>query len=313
MFNHLKFIKTLVSFSPRQLTGETKAARFLISFLEKNEISCAIQKFKVKLPLIKKAVLKADGEALECAGCCYVGGKISGKYNIFSSLLSSTVCQNEPNINFNPKCPVVSPGNHYFAPAFAVSHKSLAKILRAKDIQGQVVVDKVDHQAVNILVGNLENPRSICIAHYDGIKKGALDNASGVSILMGAILARPHTLQNTLYVFSACEELSYEKPVYRGYGYRIFEKKYLKILKGAQKIIILECVGDGPPKVLKDPKMIEYGFPIRNLKKLMPKIEVITGDFDHCMTIYHSDLDDGRGMKKKFLVETQKILLRAIS
>lgn len=310
MFDHLAVIKTLVSFSPRQLGGETKAAHFIVSFLKKRKVPFITQQFRIKLPVMRKGSLRADGNLLEAEPCCYVGGEILGKDHILSSLLPSTVCQNEPNINFNPKCPAVSPGNHYFAPAFAVSHRSLVKILKAQNVQGKVLVDPVDHQATNILAGNHKNPHRICIAHYDSIKKGALDNASGVSVLMGAILARPDTLENTLYVFSACEELSYEKPIYRGYGYRIFEKGYLKILQRAQKIIILECVGDGPPKVLRDPKMVEYGFPICNLKKLMSKIEIITGDFDHCMSVYHSDLDDGRGIRKRHLDNTKRILLR---
>lgn len=310
MFNYFLFIKTLIGFSPRQLEGEVKAARFIISLLGKNKISYNIQRFKIKLPRVKNATLKADGELMECEACCYVSGKIFGKYNIISSLLPSTVCQNTPNINFNPKCPVISSGNHYFAPAVSVSHKTLGEILKAKDVQGEVVVDKVNHEAVNILAGNRKNPQHICFAHYDSIKKGALDNASSVSILMGAILSRPDTLKNTLYVFSACEELSYEKPIYHGYGYRIFEKRFYKLLQGAKKIIVLECVGDGEPKILQDPKMVEYGFPIINLSEFINKMFIITGNFDHCMTIYHSDLDDGRGIKKKYLLDTQICLNR---
>ena len=309
MFNYFKFIQTLVSFSPRQFFGETKTAHFIISLLEKYQVPFYLQRFSLQLPLIKKAVLKADGKILACAGCCYVGGKIIGKDKIISSLLSSIICQTESNINFNPKCPAVSPGNHYFAPAVAVTHKGLVKILKAKDVQGKVIVRSVRHQAANILVGNQKNPRYVCFAHYDSIKKGALDNASGVSVLMGTILASPCTLKNTLYVFSACEELSYEKPIYRGYGYRIFEKQYHHLLKQVKKVIVLECVGDGPVQILDDPKMIELGFPIKDLTKLMDKIRVVTGDFEHCMTIYHSDLDDGRGLKKKFLQETQSALL----
>ena len=69
---------------------------------------------------------------------------------------------------------------------------------------------------------------------------------------------------------------------------------------------------DGKAKMLRDSKMVKYGFTIKDLGKLMNKILIITGDFDHCMTIYHSDLDDGRGIKKKYLLDTQNCLSRLI-
>lgn len=311
-FDYLSFIKTLVSFSPRQIEGEKKAAKFMISLLEKRGVSYTLQKFNLKLPLVKKAVLRADGEELECDACSFVSGKITGKDRIISSLLSSLVCQNDTNINFNPKCPKVSCANHYFAPAVAVTHEGLKKIIEAKEVKGEIIIRKVNHEAVNILVGNKENPKNICIAHYDSIKKGAIDNASGVSLLMAAILEKPEILKNTLYVFSACEELSYEKPIYRAYGYRVFEKKYHKILNQAKKIIIIDCVGDGKVNILNDPHMSYLCFSIRNFKKLQKKVKVITGDFEHCMSIYHSDLDDGRGLKKEYLLEAQRALLKEI-
>lgn len=310
-FNHLLFIKTLLNFSPRQLKGEKKAAEFIISFLKKNNIDYTLQKFRLKLPKVKKNDLKADGEKLEAESCSFVSGKISAKDKIISSLLSSLICQNEANINFNPQCPAVSCANHYFAPAVAVTHRTLFKILKAKEIKAEVIVDKVKHQAKNILVGNQKNPQSICFAHYDSVKKGALDNASSVSVLAAAILKRPQLLKNTLYVFSACEELSYEKPIYRAYGYRVFEKKYSDVLSRAKKIIVLECVGDGKPNVIANKSPLLYlGFSIKNFSKLQNKIRIITGDFNHCLTIYHSDLDDGRGLKKKYLIAAEKALYK---
>lgn len=311
-FNNLWFIKCLLEFSPRQLKNETKTAEFLMSFLEQNKIAYKLQRFAVNIPLIKKAVLSVDGKVLKCDGSSMVSGRISSKDKILNSLISSAVCQNEANINFNPKCTTISNSNYYFAPSISVNRNILNKIFKAKSIEGEVIVEKIKHKAKNILVGNAINPKTICFAHYDSIKTGAIDNASGVSVMMNAILEKPEKLKNTLYVFSACEELSYDKPVYWGNGFRVFEKKYFKQMDKAKKIIVIDCVGNGKTEIIKDKKMIKLGFPICNGGKWINKISFVTGDFDQLMTVYHSDLDDGRGLKKKYLEEANNIFTRQI-
>lgn len=313
LFNNLQFIKNLLIFSPRQLENETKTAEFLMSFLDRYGIAYEQQKFIAEVPLLKKAVLEVDGKILKCDGCGMIGGKITGNDRLLNSLISSAVCQGEANINFNPQCSAISNSNYYFAPAISIKRDSLSKIFKAKNIKGEVVVEKIRHMAVNILVGNATNPEIICFAHYDSIKTGAIDNASGVSVVMNAILKTPKKLKNTLYVFSACEELSYDKPVYWGKGFRVFEKKYFKQMKKAKKIIVIDCVGNGKTEIVKDEKVIKLGFPIRNSGKWKNKIFFITGDFNHLMTVYHSDIDDGRGLSKKYLEEANDIFIKRLA
>lgn len=311
-FNPISFINTLIQFSPRQLKGETKAALFIISLLEKNKVPYFLQEFNIKIPVVKKVTLKADKKEIECDGCCFVSGEISDKEYIISSSFPSIICQNNANLNFNPKCSTISNNNYYFAPAISITHKSLFEILKAKNIKGRVDVVPTNHKAINILVGNKKNPKFICFAHYDSIKKGAIDNASGVALLMDIILSNPDKLKNTLYVFSASEELSYDKPIYWGHGFRVFEKEYYQLLKKVEKIIVIDSIGNGQTVVLNDMEIIKLGFPIKNMKKLAKKIILITGDFEQLMTVYHSDIDDGRGIKKKYLDEAYSILLREI-
>lgn len=312
-WNHTAFVKQLVSFSPRQLEGETKTAQFIKDTLSKHDVPFVLHAFKVPIPLTKKAELIADGEALECDGCSMVGGRINSKYKIISSLISSSVLQNDPNISFNPRCPVISNSNHYFAPALSVSHKTLIKILNANKVSGEVVVKKVIHRTENILVGNLKNPKYICFAHYDSIKMGAIDNASGVAVMMGLVVSEPHLLQDILFVFSANEELSYDKPVYWGHGFRVFEKKYFSLMQNAKKLIVIDSVGNGKTEPITDPAIVRLGFPIENAKKWQKKITFLAGDFDHLMTVYHSDLDDGRGMSEKWLNDARESLIQTLS
>jgi len=312
-FDPILFINALVQFSPRQLKGETKAALFIISLLKKNKIAYFLQKFNVKIPVVKKVILKADKKEIKCDGCCFIGGEISNKEYIISSLLPSEICQNDANINFNPKCLTVSNSNYYFAPAVSIAHKSLFKILKAKNIKGRVDIMPINHKAINILVGNKKNPKFVCFAHYDSIKKGAIDNASGVALLMNIILSNSNKLKDTLFIFSASEELSYNKPVYWGYGFRVFEKEYYQLFKKAKKIIVVDSVGNGKTVILNNLEMIKLGFPIKNIKKLAKKTVLITGDFEQLMTVYHSDIDDGRGIEEKYLNEAYSIIISEIT
>jgi len=312
-FNYLEFIKKLVSFSPRQIEGETKTINFLVSKFVENKIEYNMHNFSIQLPRTIKEDLKADGKSVKCEACSLVGGKIKDKGKIISSLFSSIVSQNDANINFNPKCNFISKSNYYFAPSVAVDHKGLNQVIKAKKVSGEVRIKKTIHKTGNILAGNIKNPKNICFAHFDSINAGAIDNASGVAVMMSAIINDRDVLENNLFVFSACEELSYNKPVYWGYGFRQFEKKYYKLLNQAEKIIVIDSVGNGNPVLIKDPSLIKLGFPIKNMNKWINKIGFISGDFEHLMSVYHSNLDDGRGIKISFLENTEKMFLKQIS
>lgn len=140
-----------------------------------------------------------------------------------------------PNINFNPFCKSVSLTSFYFTPSLAISKKDLHFIINVEEIEGKVKIKKEKFISRNLIIGNLENPRFVIFAHYDTIKKGAIDNSSGVAILLSLIKENPKTLSNTLFVFSGSEELSFEKPIYWGKGYRVFEEEFKEVLKNSKK------------------------------------------------------------------------------
>jgi RNAse (barnase) inhibitor barstar len=311
-FDYLNFIKKLVSFSPRQLEGETKTANFIIDFLKKNKIQYHLDYFFTFIPKIEKAVLNADGKFISCQGCSFIGGEIKDKDYILSSLIPSRFFIDKPNINFNPKCPDISLSNFYFAPALAIVPKSLPLILKAKKVYGEVKVRKIKHKAANILVGNINNPKKIVFAHYDSINTGAIDNASGVAV-MTSIILESNLLNENFFVFSANEELSYDFPTYWGHGFRVFEERYFKLLSKAKKILVVDCVGHSPTKIFRDETFIKLAFPINNLKKIKNKILVFSGeDLDNLFRVYHSNLDLPGEIKLKFLQEAKRKILNEI-
>jgi len=311
-FAYLLFIKNLISFSPRQLEGEQKAGNFIISFLEKFKFQYKLQYFWTEVPKVEKEILIADGKKIACKGTSFVSGKVRDKNYLISSLIPSRFFLDKSNINFNPKSPGISLSNFYFAPAIAVCRGDLNLILKAEKIEGEVRVKPVRYKARNILVGNLRNPKVICFAHYDSIGKGAVDNASGVAVLLSTLISHPFVLKENLFVFSANEELSYDKPTYWGHGFRAFEEEFLKTMKKTKKIVVVDCVGNGKAKILKDEEMIYLAFPIKNAKKLKNKISILTGDLEKLMSVYHSDLDNLKQISEKYLREAERKLLMLI-
>lgn len=309
--NYLSFIKTLISFSPRQLAGEKKTANFIIDYLKKNKIPYFLEPFFTKIPLVKKAVLFGDGKKIACRGTSFVSGKIEGKSNLISSLIDSKYFLTYPNINFNPQCQTISLSNFYFAPALAVDKKGLWQILKMKKVFGLVEVESKKHQSFNILVGNKISPKNIVFAHYDSIETGATDNASGTAVLMKTILFQPQLLRNNLFVFSGNEELSYDKPTYWGHGYRIFEKEHKKILRNSRQILVLDCLGNGKTKIFNDEQFKHLAFPVAD-KSLKKKISVIFGDLDKLMIVYHSKADDLSQLKENYLEEAHNLLIKKI-
>ena len=162
--NYQKFIAKLVSFAPRQLEGELKARDFLVSVLKENSIPFLLQKFQVAIPLTQEVSLLADGKKVKCEGCSFLSGEIKSNDVVLSSLLSSSICQEISNINFNPRCEGISLKNYYFTPAICVNYKDIAKIVEAKKIAGNVQVEKVAHHIGMLLVGkNVDYVRLFCL------------------------------------------------------------------------------------------------------------------------------------------------------
>lgn len=306
----MEMVQNLIALAPRQLDGETKSAKLICDMLKKNEVDFFEQKFSLDIPRTEKVSLEVDGESLaDVCGCCFVGGKIKGKDNIISSLISSQKFIDQENINVNPACSEISASNHYFAPSIAVTHEGLKKILCGNKVEGEVIVEKVSHDTKNILVGNMKNPKQICFAHYDSIRSGAIDNASGVALMMKVIVEERELLDNTLFVFAAAEELSYDCPVYWGHGFRVFEEKYNNLFDEAESIFVIDCIGNGKANIISEGKYIKLGFPIKGIDRLQKKVSLVAADFEKLMNVYHSDLDDGRGMTMEYVLDAYILLL----
>lgn len=311
-FNTIKFIKQLSSIGERQGKNESLAADLIIKTLKENDIDFTSQNFNIKIPLVRKASLLIDDEEIACRATCFVSGEIRNKDNIISSLFCSDKPFEDYNINFNPNSNAISKSCHYFAPSLAIKKSELSKLLKAEKILGTVEIEKYNHKSKNILVGNINKPKNILFAHYDSIEMGATDNASGVSVLMNLLISHPKLSENNLFVFSGCEELSYNKPYYWGYGFRVFEKKYIKQLNTSKNIIIVDCVGNGKTNISKDNKTKRLAFPISNLNKLSKKILVIHGDIEKIMKVYHSSADNISQLNQRDLNETVNMLLEII-
>lgn len=311
-FNQIAFIKKFLTFSPREGKNETKAGKYLTALLNKAKINYSLQKFTLTIPQTVSAELTVDGKNIPCAALCFASGEINTKDNLLSSL--THIEKDFPFLGFNPYCRGISAtGRSIHHPALAIARDNLSKIFKAKKIKGIVKVKPVKHQSQNILIGNLTNPKNLIVTHYDSIYSGAVDNASGVAVTMKLILDNPKLLTTNLFVLSGNEELCFDFPVYWGRGYRQFEKKYWPLMKQSQKILIIDGIGNDKTQFLTDPYWVNEGFPVKNLKQLLQKTAMVTGNISKLMAYYHSPLDTINKINKKYLDQTYQLTLKQIS
>jgi len=308
-YSLLGFIEGLLHFSPRQGRNETLAANYIVETLRSAGVNYTVQEFMTYLPEKARASLTVDGCNIACQPCSFVGGVIEGKDHLVSSLIGSKYLLELPNINFNPWCDSISQSNYYFAPAVAVAADDVRHIMTGKQIRAEVVVEKAKHISKNILVGNNHDPEHVLFAHYDSIQSGAIDNASGVAVLIGLILSEPGLLKNNLFVLTGNEELSYDKPTYWGHGYRAFETDNFRLLTKAKKIMVVDSVGNTPSHFDQNQSLLYLGFPIVHANEWAKKIWLLYGDINHLMTVYHSNDDLPVNIKERYLKEASALLL----
>ena len=290
--NQLKeFIERLSALGERQFEQETKARELIEASLKSAGVQYSRESFKTYLPRFKEVKLIVDGKEIPCAGSCFVSGIINNANHLISSLTSSQNFLYTDNINFNPRCEGISRSNHYFAPSLAISKKYVPVLCNAKKVFGSVKVDKKAHTSANILVGNSKNPDYLIFSHYDSISPGAIDNASGTALSLYLAINHRELLEKTLFVFAGNEELSYDKGIYWGHGYRVFEKEHYALLLRAKKILIIDCVGYSATNFIQDSNIVILGFPIRTMQKFTKKTYLVIGDMQTLMRVYHSPLD----------------------
>lgn len=307
-------IKRFTEMGERQFSAAKKAAELIKNELTKNGISFESQYFNVEIPR-GKSLLKVDGRIIPSLPTSYISGKINSNFSMVSSLIPSRYLIDVPNINFNPQCSAISRSNMYFAQSVAIARADVSKVLSGKKIVGNVVVSKIKTVNEQILVGNTRNPKKTFFCHYDSIGKGAIDNASGVVLLLQNIFSNPKSLENNLFVFDGNEELSYDFPTYWGRGYReFFSNKKSVFLKNRMKskienIYVVDCVGYGDLTLYSDKRISNLAFPVPENLIGGAKVNILSGRYEKLMEVYHSDLDDGGMIEEKYLLMALKKLV----
>jgi hypothetical protein len=313
-FDLMKFTEEVCSFAPRLGENEQLTAEFLIKTLQNNEIKYYSQKFKATIPIWEKAELFADGKKITCKNTSLVSGKILGKENIISSFQEIDETKTKYNINFTPYADIICTADFYNHPSVAIKYSDLPKIFIAKNVQGEVKTKKLTYTSQNILVGNKINPKFLVFAHYDCIgNDGAVDNASGVATAMLTILTHLELLENTLFIFSGCEEIAYDKYKISGIGFRKFEQHFSSLMQNAKRIYILDGVGNGNPHFTQDFNLLDVTLQVKMLKSIQKKVFLIQGNVDKIMDVYHSDIDTIDQLKENFLEKTSDLLVKDIN
>lgn len=312
--NHLKNIQTIIRFSPRQGAGQLKTAEWIKRQLTAANVPFTLQPFTVDIPNWTDWGLKLDGKTVDCLPAGLTSGVITDKMNIRNSLVEEEYPTAAPNLNFSPFNHEAGRPSLYLNPALAVSHKVLQQALKAKEIKGFMKVKRQSHQTANILVGNRTNPEGIVFAHMDSVETGAIDNASGVSVMLGTLVENPELLKKNLFVFSAGEEMSFDMPTYWGHDFRVFEQKLPHLFKQAKQIIACDAVGYTKTVCTsgKESEEVYLAFPIKNYQTYKNKIYLFGGDYHAILPVYHSKIDDGRLLKKAWLDEAQHLLVKRL-
>lgn len=311
MYSQISLIKKLSDLGERQLGEEIKASKLLMAELEKFKVNFKIQYFQTKIPVFKAATLTADRRKIMALSSSLVSGVIKNKFKIVRPLVRP-LKQTVPNINYNPKCLAISQSDFYFVPALAVNKKDINRIKKARYVEGEIKVKAQPHRSLNVLIGNVKKPKNILFAHYDSIGPGAIDDASGIAVLLRLIIDYPKLEKDNLFVLAGNEELSYDTPIYWGRGYRAFEKKYGELLKNAGQIIIVDGIGSDKPLVSQRMSMIRPCFPISNMKKYQKKIKVVYSSYNFIETVYHSELDKAGNIKQTFLNQANRRILKML-
>lgn len=316
-----QIIDEVCQFSPRQGEGETQTSEYIMRFFKQEGIPFNIEEYETVIPVIHSARLELENslyKSPDVEGCSLVGGFIGGSAGMADSICPSPYVYEDYTslITHNPYSTAASPATFFRIPAIAVAKHIHEKILVMKQrgkasFRGSVQVEKQSHTGRNILIGNVDNPKTICLTHYDSINRGALDNASGVAVVQHAIAHMREDMQDVLFAMCGTEELSYDE-LYWGNGYRALEKSMPHLFENADKIVVVDSVGSAAPTATADAKTCHAAIPLHNFRDVQEKIRVIIGDIDGkngLFSVYHSWDDDGRNLSEEHLENTRDMLI----
>jgi hypothetical protein len=305
----IDIIKDLEKFSPRNNEESLKnTSKYIKENLEKVGIDFFDQYFKVSIPFDEGSYIILDnGEKIIGKANSFVPGYFEEK-NIYSSQNINQEI-NIPHINYNQYYDAFSGVIFYDFPVINIKKSDLIKVINSEEIKVYVNVKRKLIKNENILVGNIENPKNIIFTHFDTIFNGALDNSSGTATLLYGIINNKINIKENLIVFSGCEELSYDRPYYWGYGYRVFEYEYKEILEKSKKIIVYDMFGHSKPTLTKE--YIKEAFPIMS-EYLYEKSILISESNNDWIKFYHSDADTIDKINEYYIEEGLKLLLKIL-
>jgi hypothetical protein len=276
--------------------------------LEKAGIDFFDQYFKVSIPFDEGSYILLDnGEKIIGKANSFVSGYFEEK-NIYSSQNINQEIS-IPHINYNQYYDAFSGVIFYDFPVINIKKSDLIKVINSEEIKVYVNVKRKLIKTENILVGNIKNPKNIIFTHFDTIFNGALDNSSGTATLLYGIINNKININENLIVFSGCEELSYDRPYYWGYGYRVFEYEYKEILEKSKKIIVYDMLGHSKPILTKD--YIKEAFPIMS-EYLYEKSILISESNNDWIKFYHSDADTIDKINEDYIEEGLNLLLKIL-
>jgi len=305
----IDIIKDLEKFSPRNNEESlNNTSKYIKENLEKVGVDSFDQYFKVSIPFDEGSYILLDnGEKIIGKANSFVSGYFEEK-NIYSSQNISQEIR-IPHINYNQYYDAFSGVIFYDFPVINIKKPDLIKVINSEEIKVYVNVKRKLIKTENILVGNIKNPKNIIFTHFDTIFNGALDNSSGTATLLYGIINNKINIKENLIVFSGCEELSYDRPYYWGYGYRVFEYEYKEILEKSKKIIVYDMLGHSKPILTKD--YIKEAFPIMS-EYLYEKSILISESNNDWIKFYHSDADTIDKINEDYIEEGLNLLLKIL-
>lgn len=311
-FEMFDIVGKLTQISPRYGRDEIKAARVIIDELRSLQMQYKEEPFETSVPRIIKAELFADNVSIPCIGSSLISGEIKdGKYLI--SALGHTGEKRSYNINYSPVTDEISVVDIYKEPSVTISRNSVVQIIMAKEVMGAVEAQKEQFTTENILIGNINNPQNIIIAHYDSIiGDGALDNAAAIAVVMESIKSKPEILQNTLIVFAGNEEVSYDSyKTKSGYGFRVFESSHGNLLKNAKQIIVIDGIGVTSPSFVQ--AGLDWVLQVKMLDEIRNKVYWLQNGQGEVLKYFHTKADVAGNLQEKYLKEAQAVLIERVS
>lgn len=304
----IKIIKKLIEVSPRFGKNEMKAAKVIKNELKILGINFLEEPFKTSVPKNIKAKLWVDGKNVECIGSSFISGEIkSNKYLINAFEYPD---KNLPyNISYSPVTDEISVVDFYEEPSVTISRKSIKKVINAKKIKGFVKVKKEIIDSENILIGNVENPNNIVIAHFDSIiGDGVLDNAGAVAMLLEMIKQNKKILEKTLVIMSGNEEIAYDDYKHKsGYGFRMFELNHKNLLVNSDQIVIVDGIGVGEPDFTQDG--LDWVFQVKMLDQIRSKVYWLENDQNIVRKYFHTKADTLDNIQEIYLKKTLSLLI----